>query len=202
MDIKAGSAVSIRHYALLKSFKGTVAEADADRLVIKPWKELDPGIISPGDPAVIGRETEDGAVIIGCSITGCDTLAGTILMKPDPVVPEAANRMYERFPVSLYGDIRLMESQKRTHAIIKDISYYGLQFYSRTEFPPGQKFEIDIFLEKGIMTQKVKIVRHVERPYYFEYGALILHSDFYTFNRIKQYVKDFQSDISSRIVKD
>jgi hypothetical protein len=106
-------------------------------------------------------------------------------------------RSYERFPVSLYADYRVVEtmSNRKYFALVKDISDYGLMVYSKEEHFKGHKLNMDIYLSRDILSLTAEIVRKVDRGDYYEYGLKIRHNGPVVFNQIKNFVRKEQEEL-------
>jgi hypothetical protein len=112
-------------------------------------------------------------------------------------------RSYERYPVSLYADYRVLEEQgrRKCFALIKDISEYGVLIYSNESHFKGLRLAMDIYLTRDILSLTAEIVRKVECEGYYEYGLKIKHSGPVVFNHIKNFVKKSQNELLPQLNK-
>jgi hypothetical protein len=79
-------------------------------------------------------------------------------------------RRHERYPVSLYADIRGENDKKRSLASVKNISLTGFMIYSPSKYLLSTLLDIDVYMDRDVFTVKGRIVRRVERKDIFEYG--------------------------------
>lgn len=198
---KTGDVVFICHYSGLNPFKCIVVEADNDVIVGKLVKEFAAMSFIKGDPAVIGFEKDSEMVIMGCIITGIEIRQNIAEIKIDSLEPGAEQRQWERFPVSLYADVRLDGSRKKELVTIKDISCYGMLIFSEADLPKNVKLDIDIYMEKKIFFLKTNIARKVKNEYYYEYGVGIVYEDSSSLNIMRDYVQRLKKEQEDLIRK-
>ncbi len=189
MDLKVGDVISIKHYSGINLFKSVVVSVDGDVVKVRLTKDFTMLNFLEGDPLVFGVESYGEVHLVGCNITRIDCKNNTVEAIIDKVDTGANQRMYERFPVSLYSDIRTKFSKKKHLAIIKDISTYGMLIYCKSDFPIGEQIEVDIYMEKIMVFLKSDIMRKKESTHYIEYGLRIIYEDINSMNFIKEYIR-------------
>lgn len=203
MTVEAGSLVTIRHYSMINVFKSTVISADGIRVEVKLPKECQKADFLCGDPLAIAYENDENARIVGARIFEYRKAQEVLAYIEDDPGEGAKMRSYERFPVSLYADYRIIEEQgrRKCFALVKDISEYGVLIYSNESHFKGLKLAMDIYLTRDILSLTAEIVRKVEHEGYFEYGLKIKHSGPVVFNHIKNYVKKSQNELLPQLTK-
>lgn len=187
MGINAGDVISIRHYSGINPFKSVVLSTNDDILVIKLTKEFAAMNFLEGDPVTFGFEAEDRVHIVGCDVARINARENVAELRIDKIESGAERREHERFPVSLYADIKDPVSRKKFLVAVKDISYYGMLIYSKEQFPTGQNVEIDIYMDKTMMFLKGNILRKIQGQHYMQYGLKVMYDDLGSMN----YMKDF-----------
>lgn len=203
MAVEAGAIVTIRHYSMINVFKGTVINAAGNRVEVRLPKECQKAEFLNGDPLAVAYENDGNSAIIGARISEYRKADEALVYLED--TPEEGTRMrsYERFPVSLYADYRVLEEQRRKkcYALVKDISEYGVLIYSTESHFKGLRLAMDIYLTRDILSLTAEIVRKVEHGGYFEYGLKIRHTGPVVFNHIKNYVKKSQNELLPQLTK-
>ncbi len=194
MNIKPGQVITIRHYSLLNVFKGVVLDTQVNTVIVKLPKEALKATFTKGDPLVAAYESEDTIEITGGRLMDFNPGREQISFIADLPEEGVKLRFYERFPVSLYADFKLVEGGKKYFALVKDISEHGILIYSKDSFFKGQRLNIDIFLTRDIMTLTAEIVRKTEGQDYIEYGLKIRHNGPAVFNHIKGFIKKAQEE--------
>ena len=189
MEIKDGTVISVRHYSGLSPFKSVVLEATENTITIKLAKEFAVMNFLDGDPVVFGTVSGNEVHIVGCNIIKVNPKEGILQLAIDKVESDAEKRQYERFPVSLYADVRIRDSRKKYLAIIKDISYYGMLVYSKESLEINEQMDIDIYLDKTMIFLKGSVARKDKNPNYFEYGLKITYEDANSLNYVRDYLK-------------
>lgn len=187
--IKNGDIISVRHYSGVNPFKSIVVDSDGDTLKIKLTKDFAIMNFLEGDPVVIGVESQGDVKIFGCKIVEINIRDEIIEVNIDKIDSEAEQRRHERFPVSLYADVRIKMDRKKHLAAIKDISYYGMLIFSKSEFSLGDEIELDIYMEKNMIFLKCEVLRKIPGDLYNKYGLRIIYQDVNSMNFIKEYLR-------------
>ncbi len=201
VSIKTGEIVSIRHYSGVNSFKSAILGYHEDKVTVKLTRDFSIINFFVGDPVVISLYVKEEVISIGCTISQFQNDKGIVELIIDSVERHPERRQYERYPVSIYADVKKELSRKKYLAIIKDINIYGLCFYSKEEFEVDNQLEISMYVEMNILFLNVVIVRKVKRENYFEYGAKIVYKDASTMNVMEEYLKKVQKIYENDIKK-
>lgn len=191
---------ALRHYSGLNNFKTLVLGAFEDIVIVKLTKDFAVLNFFEGDPVVLGYEQDGQVYILGCTIHKIRPKDNSVELKIDKVDSSADQRQYERYPVSLYGDIRARYGSKKYLVTIKDISYYGMLVYSKTELQINDLVEVDIYMDKNIVFLKGNIVRKMQTPHHFEYGLTIVYDDKNSINLMKEYIKRLRKEQEDAVV--
>lgn len=187
MEIKVGDFVSIRHFSGTKLFKSLVLEACNNVILLKLVEDIALLNCSKGDPIVLGSELENNVYISSCTILSLGKQQNTLELKIDNYETTSNKRLFVRFPVSLYAEARIGESQKKYLAIVKNISFTGMMIYSKEDFPLFQELKFDIHADIPIHIKAI-IIRKVKDVYNYEYGLKINYTDVHTPNLLKKYL--------------
>lgn len=201
MNLKAGDVISVRHYSGLAPFKSIIINTDDEKIILRLTKEFAIMNFLAGDPVVLGYESEEEVKIFGCNILDINIRENTLYLQVDSIDSESNRRQYERYPVSLYADIKLRNGGKKFLATIKDMSYYGMLIYSKADLNISELLEVAIYMEKSTVFFNTNIVRKAERPNYFEYGLGIIYSDGSSLNYMKDYLKVLKMEQEDAIRK-
>ncbi len=187
--LKNGDIVSVRHYSGVSPFRSIVVDSDEDSMKIKLTKDFAIMNFLEGDPVVVGVESKGNVKIFGCKIVEINLKDGIIEVNVDKIESEAEQRRHERFPVSLYADVRVKTNRKKHLAAIKDISFYGMLIFSKSDFSVGDEIELDIYMEKNMLFLKCEILRKVPGEVYNNYGLRIVYEDVNSMNFVKEYLR-------------
>ncbi len=187
MNIKSGEVVSIRHCSGTKLFKSIVLETNGDILSIKLFEEIALLNCFEGDPVVLGFELDNEVYMASCNILNVDKKGNALSLKVDNFETITNKRLYERFPVSFYADVRIGESQKKNLVLVKNISLNGLMVNTKVDFPLYQELKFEIHLDIKIHL-KATIIRKTKDSHYFEYGLKIIYTDVNTPKVLKKLI--------------
>ncbi|AEV67803.1 PilZ domain-containing protein [Acetivibrio clariflavus] len=202
MEIKAGDIVSVRHFSGTKLFKSLVLEYQNEIVKVRLLEDIALLNCSQGDPLVLGSESENEIYISSCTILNLNKDQNTIEMKIDSYETTTNKRLFVRFPVSLYAEARIGESQKKHLAIVKNISYSGMMIFSKADFPLYQELKFEIHAGSGIkINLKATVIRKVKEAYNFEYGLKIIYTDVHTPNLLKKYLMLLKKEQEESIKK-
>ncbi|MCX7711373.1 MAG: PilZ domain-containing protein [Clostridia bacterium] len=199
--IKPGDIVAINHYSGINPYKSVVLDVQPEFMKVKLAKEFAVMSFIVGDPAVVGIQKSDGIALKGCNVLGLKTKEDTIELKIDKLETGAENRQWERYPVSIYTDIRTRECKKKQIGIIKDMSYYGMMIYSKADLPVNEQLEVDVYMDKHIVFLKTNIARKIQSEHYFQYGLSIVYEDSSSLNYMKDYIKRITQEQEEQIRK-
>ncbi|WP_136479335.1 PilZ domain-containing protein [Acetivibrio thermocellus] len=187
MEIKVGDLVSIRHFSGTKLFKSLVLKSNNDEVLLKLTEDIALLNCSIGDPIVLGCELEENVYISSCTTLNVDKQQNTLKLKIDNYETTSNKRLFVRFPVSLYAEARIGESNKKYLAIVKNISFNGMMIHTKEDFPLFQELKFDIHADIPIHL-KATIIRKVKDEYNYEYGLKINYTDVHTPNLLKKYL--------------
>lgn len=189
MEIKAGDIVSVRHFSGTKLFKSLVLESQNEVVQVRLLEDITLLNCSQGDPLVLGSESENEIYVSSCTIMNMNKEQNTIEMKIDSYETTTNKRLFVRFPVSLYAEARIGESQKKHLTIVKNISYSGMMIFSKTDFPLYQELKFEIRAGSGIIINlKATVIRKVKDTYNYEYGLKIVYTDVHTPTLLKKFL--------------
>lgn len=201
--LEVGSVITIRHYSMTSVFKSIISDVSTYSIEVKLPKECMNTVFLPGDPLVVAYETGNSAQIKGGMIIDFNRQNELLAFSEDTYDEGMRMRSYNRFPVSLYADYRVIEEyvNKKNFAFVKDISEYGLMVYSNNNHFKGMNMSLDIYLTRDILSLTAEIVRKVEHEGYYEYGLKIKHEGPYVFNHIKNFVKKSENELLGRYTR-
>lgn len=197
MLIGSGAVITVRHYSLINVFKGMVLDARDNKVTVKLPKECLRTIFLEGDPLVVAYEADKEKVeITGAKVTDVNMEKEQLVFAEDERDEGMKQRSYERYPVSLYADFRHngVHGNKKFYALVKDISEYGMLIYTKESLFKGLRLDLDVYLNRDILSLSAEIVRKFEYGSYFGYGLQIKHSGAVIFNHIKNVVKKAQQE--------
>lgn len=201
--LKVGSVITIRHYSMTSVFESIISDIRTYSIEVRLPKECMNTVFLPGDPLAVAYEVGNSAEIKGGMIIDFNRQDELLAFSEDTYDEGMRMRSYQRFPVSLYADYRVIEEyvNKKCFALVKDISEYGLLVYSRDDHFKGMKMCLDIYLTRDILSLTAEIVRKVERDGFYEYGLKIKHEGPYVFNHIKNFVKKSENELLGRYTR-
>lgn len=197
-----GETVFIYHYSGTKPYKCSILEEKDDILKVCIDKGYAYIELLKNDPTVIAYLQDNEIKTLGSYIVGIDNANSKLELRIDDEhsVPGQERRIYERYPVSLYADIKTKAAQRAT-AILKNISYSGMLIYSKSEFPVDTVIDIDIFLDKQVMDLKAKVIRAVKRADFNEYGLQVIYSSYDAMDSMKKFVESLRYSQASIVQK-
>jgi hypothetical protein len=196
MELKSDKVVLISHYSAVRPFRCDIIDATDSSITLRLTKQFSIQNFLEGDPAVIIIKELNNIINIGCNVTSIDPKGNIIKLRIDTIEPGSELRLHERKPVSLYADIRKKGKDKKSVAVIKDISAFGLKIYSKELFCVNDILQIDLYLQQKIIFLKTQILRKIDHKNFFEYGLRIEYESYETLNFIQTYIKSLSEDHS------
>jgi hypothetical protein len=156
------------------------------------------------EPVVICYHINSDEVrILSCDIAEIDIGKNLLQVKLDEedLVEYEEKRKFERYPVSMFTDIRASTLPKKCFALIKNLSYSGMLIYSKSQIPDDEEFDIDLYADKQVIFLKAKVMRIVNHGSYFEYGLQIVYSNYTSMEAMKSYVEGLKNFHKNMIKK-
>lgn len=194
MNIKPGDIITVRHYSLLNVFKSVITEVGENSLALKISRENSNAYFSVGDPIVLAFPGSDNVKITGGLVYLHNSRNGILQVRLDIQKAGGDVRLYERTPVSHYADIRIRDTGKKCQVLVKDMSFYGLLIFTNEDLYNGMQIDVDIFLDRDIISFRAEVVRRLQGDVHIEYGLKILHRGPLVFNHIQNYVRKSQEE--------
>jgi len=172
----------LRHYNKFKPISCSVVSGDLKKLFTVKFddNEFNGDEILKGDPVLIGILNGEDMEVNGGSIVGATSQEDQFIICSNEIVKvakELDKREYDRYPASLLGDIKLIDSSKREAACIRNISYSGMGIYSIGDFEENNIVEITVYLSNNVSKYDGTIVRKTKVYGRNEYGIQIIHRD-------------------------
>lgn len=193
-EIKVNDIISAHHHSRTNNFKCVILDVVNNFLLLKPEKDFSMSNVSEGDPLVIVHEFNKEIKLCECSIIEIDSKSKLLRTKVDVTQPIMNQRLFERYPTSLYAEIMPKGTRKRNSAMIKNMSIYGAYLLSKAEYDKGSKVHFDLHMKNQVLQLDADIVRVEQGEHYFEYGLSIFYKDLSTRNFIKSYLSSLKGE--------
>lgn len=189
MILRVGEVVLVSHYSGMHPFKGVITEVVSNNdVTFKLPKELSITNINEGDPIVIVYEQNSGIYFCECTILNITQEDRNVRIKIDNIDIISDQRVIERFPTSIYVEIKIKGSKKRDIGLMKNISSKGMAVISKMELNEGDAVEFDICVEDTVVLLNANVIWKIQGVYNFEYGLSIVSHDPHTDALIKEYM--------------
>jgi hypothetical protein len=192
VSVNEGDALSIRHYSVIKILKSVALKVDGDSLFIKLTDDFAKINLMEGDPLVCGVERENVVYTYGCTVVKIRAKVKSVELNIDSKNTSENRRQHERFPVSLYADIKFKDGMKNQLATVKDLSYYGVSLLTKVELNHNEIIELDIYIDKMVLYVKGNIVRRINHENSIEYGISMIYDEISTLNEMKRYIRELK----------
>jgi hypothetical protein len=172
----------LRHYNKFKPISCEIISGEINKLFTVKFNdnENNGAEIIKGDPVLIGVLKGEDIVVNGGSVIGATPKEDKFIICSDDIVnmtKELDKREYDRYPASLLGDIKLINSGKRDATCIKNISYSGMCIYSDADYEINDEVEITIYLSNNVSKYDGTVIRKTKNFGRNEYGIQIIHRD-------------------------
>lgn len=200
MIIGSCDDVYIYHFSSKSNIKSKVVSSENDMLYLKTEDGRIYGALSEGEPAVLFYRSEPEIVIVGCVVKSTVN-SNAINVKCDSghIISEN-KRLYERYPVSYYADLKVVNEPKRHIAYLKDISKYGLRIITDAELRIGSKVEISLYLEKRILFITALVVHGTKGEHYSDYGTVIKIEDYHSVREMSNLIRITTQEYMDRFI--
>jgi len=193
-ELKVGEPVLVKHYSYIHPLRSIILDLNDNKVNIYLLKEFVKLNFLIDDPVVITYESDKIVSILGGVIETIYPVDRKLEVKIDKITVEAQRRSYERFPISLYADVTQKDKRGRNTAVLKDISAFGIQMFSKIDYPIKSELSIDIYMEKKVIFLKTTVVRKESKTNYIEYGLAINFDSPATMTYVKDYIDSLKKE--------
>lgn len=176
------ASLVLRHYNKFKPISCEIISGDINKLFTVKFNDNENkgAEIIKGDPVLIGVLNGEDIVVNGGSVVGATPKEDKYIICSDDIVKmakEFEKREYDRYPASLLGDIKLINTSQRETTCIKNISYSGMCIYSNGDYEINDVVEITIYLSNNVSKYDGTVLRKAKSYGRNEYGIQIIHRD-------------------------
>lgn len=188
MSVNAGDTLTISHYSKMKLLKTIALRAEGNLIVIKLIDEFVKIHLLEGDPLVCGLQKDNIIYTYGCTIVRIRAKDKEVELNIDSINTSENKRQHERFPVSFYADIRMVDGSVKQLATVKNLSYYGVSLLTKVELNQNELIEMDMYIDNAVVFAKGNIVRLINHENWIEYGISMVYDDVEDLDNMKKYV--------------
>lgn len=151
--------------------------------------------IELGDPIVVLCQTETDTKILGGDVNKELEPENSVLgIFWDSKKDYSDLRMYKRYPVSCYCELREHNGKKRVCGLIKNVSTYGFGIYSSENIAANIQLEVCIFVGTRTYFLDACVVHQQLKDNSFKYGLQINYQDVLSVKEIKNFIRTYQED--------
>lgn len=194
MDIKIGDIVFVRHYSGQDPIKSIVRNKFDENLSLKLTSDFASFNFFEGDPVVAGFESKGNVFLTSCILSDISLKHRTINLKIGKIEQISDMRRNERFPVSLYANVRVKGSGLSSLSVVKNISFNGMMFCTKADYAIEQDLEFDINIDNKLLFMNASVIWKVNGQQNSEYGAEIKLKSQKTADQLKQYLQTISEE--------
>ena len=200
MNRKETDILALRHYSRLRPINCNIVSGSTDSFFTVKINDPIDVDIRKGDPVTFGKlENESNTKILGGSIISASS--NNLVISSDSNKCEIERRKNERYPVSIYGNIKFGPKKQITTTIwVKDISCDGLRILTDAKLGLNEDIEIDLFNQNNLLNLECKVVRKSSLYDRNEYGLQIKFRDKNAIFSLREYL-DILIKNEKRIIK-
>lgn len=187
MKLKPGDIVSLAHYSKSTPFQSLVLDVLENEVWLNLPKKFPAYDLFEDDPAVLGFQTGLDIYAAECSIRSINAKDGNVVLKIENTEHIKEKRIYERFPVSLYADMRAKNGTKKA-AYVRNISLNGLSIVSKSELSEGDEVVCDTYIDNRVLELPGTVMWKAKSSKNFQYGIKTMFQDYNTRNSLKLYL--------------
>lgn len=190
--MKNGDIVNVSHYSIRNPFKSLIVNFDEKVLVLKLTRDFAIYNCMEGDPVVVSFSESKEMQLCECTISEVNPRSNSIVLTINgyKVMPDL--RTSERYPVSIYSDIRYEKS--RVSAVINNLSIEGMSFRTKADLSESSIVGMDVILNNHMLSLTIQIVRKTPFEFGFEYGSRIIYDNNSSKNTIRLFLQTYQAE--------
>lgn len=187
MELNPGMLVYVNHYSgkkpIVSSIVGTV---DNDITVIFTEK-LKSSNVFRNDPVVLNFESEKKLYTCEGYIKEINAVENIMELRIDNSQEMDNNRLFERFPVSLYATIMTVKNKKHI-GVVKNISVSGFAIATKCDLKIGTTYDFEIYVDERVIAFKGEVAWKKNNEPKNEYGIRSIYPDYVVKNMVKIYL--------------
>ncbi|MCX7710100.1 MAG: PilZ domain-containing protein [Clostridia bacterium] len=199
MNFNIGDAVFVRHYSDQNPIRSVIRSIQGENLSLKLTMNFASNNFYEGDPVVIGYERDGEVFLVSGNLTEVSLRQGIISLKADKSEQISDKRKYERFFVSLHADVRPKGARNNSVAVIKNISFNGMMFTTKSDFRIEQELEFDVNIGNRLIFLNSEVIWKVNHQQHSEYGVEIKYKNQRASDQVKQYLQQLTDEQQSFI---
>lgn len=201
-DIEVGQYVIISHYSNKElSINSIISKIKEDSLELKITKDFVINNYFESDPVVIGFETKKRIYICEGEIKSININNKIFEVKINALDDVENQRQSQRFPVSIYVEVRHEKYKGSLKAVVKDISVEGMNIITNFEFEKGDKINLEWFLDNEVLTIESEIMWKKQlKQDKFNYGIKNIYK--FTGDNKKRVITNFISELKDNLEKE
>ena len=187
MKLKPGDIVTLAHYSKSTPFQSVVLNVMENEVLLNLPRKFPAYDLFEDDPAVLGFQTGPDIFAAECSIRYINAKDGNVVLKIENTEHIKEKRIFERFPVSLYADLRIKNGKKKA-AYVRNISLNGLSIVSKTNLSEGDEVVCDTYIDNRVLELAGTVIWKGKSSKNFQYGIKTVLQDYNTKNSLKLYL--------------
>ncbi|MFZ5986741.1 MAG: PilZ domain-containing protein, partial [Bacillota bacterium] len=169
-------------------------EISDDIVSIKVTKEFAEANFLEGDPAVLGIERNNEIYLTNCYVVTVVAHKGIIKLGINNEEFIVNKRAHERYPVSLYADIKKKDADCEFVSIVKNISFNGIMVCTKKDLFEGELLDARIYFEGSNLSLGAKIMWKIQRSTDYEYGMKITYMDYVSQTVLNRYIEKLKEE--------
>lgn len=188
----------VNHYSLGKPLIAKLIDISKVKITLEFTDSIFGERIIEGHPVVITKEDTEVNVLESVA-EQIDIKGKRITFRIDNVISHDNNRMFERFPVSIYSSF-YVKDKKRT-AVVKNLSILGMCVITKEDLPLNRNYKFSLFIDEREIPIKATTIWK-KREFKNEYGLKLEHDDYTIKNSLRLYLnilKDEQANQMNQI---
>ena len=174
MDLKGGEVVSLTHYSGNHMLMGVIYHASGDFLAVIPLQQYSLFNFFAEDPIVLGYKINNEINLCECVIHNVDLAEHHIGLTINDICSGSNQRLFERFPVSIYADVQ--DNNGVSVAFVKNLSIGGAGVITRHDFAIGVAMDIRLYINQLIIPLKAQVIWRAPDKSYLNYGLKFIYS--------------------------
>lgn len=194
MHINIGDIIFIKHYSDTRPIKSLVYDVKKDNITIKLTQDFATFDFFEGDPVVIGFESGREIYLSSCLLKSVDLRQCLINLSLNEIEKVTNKRKYERYPVSIYTNIKPKGTGGVNVGVLKNISPDGAMLCCKYDYPVEQEIEMELYMDSIPAFLHSSIVRKVDNSGHYEYGIEFIFNNPNSQECVNNYILRLQSE--------
>jgi hypothetical protein len=198
MELNPGMLVYVNHYSGKRPIVSSVVDTEEDGVKVIMTEKFKRATVFKNDPIVLNFEMDKKLYTCEGYITKINPFENIVELRIENSQHMDNNRLFERFPVSLYTILHT-PSGKKSVGVLKNLSLSGFAISTKSDLKLGKIYDFEIYIDERVISLKGEVVWQNKNCARNEFGIKSMYPDYIVKNTVNLYLNILKSEQENSI---